>query len=428
MEAMASGLESEAVFEARAVQMGISNAVIAQLKAGGIGTLGGYAFCCSFQPGAVDEAPLITALTALLGGQAPDVGLMSKLRRLFYEAHTTALVDMRSRIESSPDEQPRRVQLPERLARLDQLKTRYPGLSITGEYEFSFALLDKVTDQFDRNELKFIPLEECTKRSQELDGLKKDDILKIEVRKDDTLKLEREQAKTTVRLATDLEIRNAFVRRALAYDAGGLLTFSTHEAWISKLFRIMQEPAIEGHAAVSLQQVYRADKRLWAKMADDTRGNIVPPVGGPKPLDVSMNKFMDHVEVTFLLLPLPLYGYGATFQTGSAPFVVPPGKGAHWNHHERDSPYGTPGKGTSKGKGKKGSKGDKNPKVSPAGCAFQLSNGKPCCIFFNGPNGCNNKSVSVGKRCSRGFHNCGKVLANKKVCGGEHSMLACSAI
>ena len=180
--------------------------------------MGSFAFCCNCQPNSADESPLIAVLTTILGVN-PSVGELAKFRRLFFEAHTIALVDMRARCEGSPDAQPRRMQLPERVKRLADLRGRYPGLLIAGEFEFSYALLDKVIDQYERNELRYVPLEECTRRDQELDGTKRDDILKIEVKRDDSLKLEREPTVAIARLASDLEIRNAFVRRALAYDA-----------------------------------------------------------------------------------------------------------------------------------------------------------------------------------------------------------------
>ena len=109
-------------------------------------------------------------------GSDPNVGEMAKFRRLFFEARTIALVDMRARCEGTQDSQPRRMQLPERVKRMSDLRARYPGLLISDEFEFSYALLDKVTDQFDRNELRYIMLEECTRRDQELERVKRDDI------------------------------------------------------------------------------------------------------------------------------------------------------------------------------------------------------------------------------------------------------------
>jgi hypothetical protein len=294
--------------------------------------------------------------------------------------------------------------------------------------------LDKVTDQYDRNELRYIMLEECTRRDQELEGVKRDDVLRIEIKKDDSLKLEREPTYATARLASDLEVKNAFIRRALAYDAAGLITFSVHELWINKLFRIMQEATVEGHQAVSLQQAYRADKKLWQKMGAETVGNIQPILGRPKPLDVAMQKFCDAVEVTFLLLPLPA-SYHSSSAVHSASSSTPntiqvSSAKAGKEERNRQQPYSKQKGGKGAGKGGKGAKADRPTKVSndprSQGCSFYLSNGKPCCIFFNSKSGCNTKNITVGKRCARGFHNCGKVLSSGIVCSGEHAMSQCT--
>ena len=215
------------------------------LVAGNVATMGSYAFCCGFQPGAADEKPLIDTLTILLGAP-PSIGLMSSLRRLFYESHTLSLLDMRTRVETTDEPRVRRVQLPERVQRMAELKARYPGLSIVGETEFSYSLFDKALDQYDKNELRFIPLDECTRRDQETEGLRRDIVLSIEVQRDDSLRMGREQIEPRAQVATDLQIRNALVRRGLAYDCAGLITFTVVEAWIQKIFRLIQEPPLEG--------------------------------------------------------------------------------------------------------------------------------------------------------------------------------------
>ena len=399
--------------------------------------MGGYAFCCSFQPGSPDESPLIAALTTILG-QPPSMGAMANLRRLFYECHTVALVDMRSRTERGDEDTPKKLQLPERVARMAQLRARYPGLLISGELEFSYALMDRVVDQFDRNEVKYIELYDCTRRDKELDGVKKDDSLRIDITPGAPLKISSTANNQVARLGSDLEIRNAFVRRALAYDAAGLLTYSNMEQWIVKLFRLMQQPAVEDHSPISLNQAFRADKRLWALMADETRANIIPIPGQAKPLDQALRNLMDNVEVTFLLLPLPLWKGSSQSSTQEIPLILPQQPRAE---KPQRTPYDKPdksAKGKGKGAGKNANKGSSKgvgkggkpaaaPKLSRDGCSFWLSGGSPCCIFYNSPSGCNDKVTVPGKRCGRGFHNCGKVLAGG-VCGGEHSMQNCTGV
>ena len=419
---MAAGVESFEVFEARATQFGISQAVVQQMKDAGLATIGSFAWCCGFQPGGADESPFVEAMTKLLGA-APDMGLMSKLRRLFYECHTTCLMDMRARLERTDEDTPRKLQLPERVARLDQLRNRYPGLTIEGELEFSYALLDRVIDQYEKNEVRYINLSDCTRRSQELDGEKVDHRLKVDIRKaDGSLKITEEHVTIHAPLATDLEIRNALVRRALAYDAGNLITFTTMERWINKLFRILQEPPIEYHSRVNMAQIIRADKRLWAKLAEATRANIVPQPGQPKPLDQAVVRLMDDMEVTFLLLQMPAAQNKSNASSSNQAFVD---HDEAQKSRDRGQPYQAHKKGKGKGKAGKSGKNSDKPKTSLHGSSFKLADGRPCCIFYNSPTGCNDKNTKVGKRCSRGFHLCGRILADKTVCSGDHPLHQC---
>jgi hypothetical protein len=267
-----------------------------------------------------------------------------------------------------------------------------------------------------------------------LDGVKKDDSLRIDITPGAPLKISATANNPLARLGSDLEIRNAFVRRALAYDAAGLQTYSGMERWIVKLFRLMQQPAVEDHSPITIQQAFRADKRLWALMADETRANIVPVPGQVKPLDEALRNHMDNVEVTFLLLPLPLWKGSSHSAAQEIPFILPVKSKSDRNsktpYDKPDKPAkgGKPGKGGGKKAAKGNSKGGKPSvpsKLSRDGCSFWLEGGNPCCIFFNSPSGCNDKNTQPGKRCGRGFHNCGKVLASG-VCGGEHSMQACT--
>ena len=57
---MAAGLESTAVFEARALQIGMTVNQLKPLIDAGITSMGDLAFCCSYQPGSgPDETPLV---------------------------------------------------------------------------------------------------------------------------------------------------------------------------------------------------------------------------------------------------------------------------------------------------------------------------------------------------------------------------------
>ena len=84
-------MDSEASFEDRARQIGVSPDGIAALKRRSLNTFGKSAFLSAYQPGSADEGPLITALEEVLGAR-PDAANMASWRRLFFESHTLANV------------------------------------------------------------------------------------------------------------------------------------------------------------------------------------------------------------------------------------------------------------------------------------------------------------------------------------------------
>ena len=80
-----SALESSALFKERALNFGLSQAVITTLVARGYDTFGKLAFCSAYRPGQSDEAPLMQALATILGRQVRDDEAPA-LRRLHFEA------------------------------------------------------------------------------------------------------------------------------------------------------------------------------------------------------------------------------------------------------------------------------------------------------------------------------------------------------
>ena len=77
--------DSEPTFKARAIALGIDDAVVESFLRGGINTLSKFAFCSSFVPGAADEKPFTDAMQVVLG-RVPTVGELACFRRLFHEA------------------------------------------------------------------------------------------------------------------------------------------------------------------------------------------------------------------------------------------------------------------------------------------------------------------------------------------------------
>ena len=271
---MASGLESAAVLKARCVQLGITTAEVDLIVTAGFGTMGAFAFGSSFQPGQPDEGPLLDFFRSIFAN--PNPALIGKLRRVYYESHTMALSDMRSRIDRTEDDKPRKLQVPERAQRTLNQRARLTGLTLTGELEPSFALIDKVADQYESSELRYIAVEDLTSREQEIRGDKKDPTMckLFKENKQGVLQREPDAAPIQADITTDLQLRNCLSRRGVAYDQAGLITWEIHEKWIVKMYAKLSEEPPPGYHWVSTTQVLMADVKLWVRMAEECLTDI----------------------------------------------------------------------------------------------------------------------------------------------------------
>ena len=386
-------VESEAAFSARALSIGLQPDVLKLLVDGGLNTFGTYAYSCAYTPGSPDEKPFKDLLVTVLGRE-PTVQELAILRRLYFESHALSVADLRSRVESRDDDQPKKMPAPERAARLAAQKLKISGIDITGHNEPANVLVDKCVQQLDEGQLKHIPLNECPSRPQEILNVKKESVITFDSQ--GAAKLSRKDSETKADISSEVKIQMAFLRRALAYDQSGLISFSVLNSWTTKLFDVMSRDPPTGYRRVTMEQLLAADKELFVQAADATRANLDPLPGAPKPADKVLTDLMEHPKVQYLLLPLP--GSSASHA----------GSSSGLDNNRRPSPYDSGNrKGSSKGsKGNKGSgKGGKTQLSLPPQCATKDANNRPICFGFNS-GGC--KYAKAGARCKRGMHVCWK--------------------
>jgi hypothetical protein len=416
----AGNVESAHVFKARALQIGLAQDVLDQFDAKNLCSFGKFAWSCSYTPGASDETPFVEMVKRTLAREPLDHEL-SILRRLFFESHAVSLQDMRTRIDRSSDAGSIKILPAEKAARYDDQVARLVGLNLTGPLEPSHQLIDAVFTLVEENVLKYIPIHSLTCREQELMGEKEDTHLKEYIIRMSSGSLSAKEKPSELRadLGTDLKIRFALQRRALAFDQASLISWAVHDEWISVLFHRMQESAPVGHQSVTMDQCLRADRKLFLKMAETCRANINPIPGSLRPLDAAMRRFMDHSDVLYLIMPLPMAA--AAYHAASSSSIP----------EYREGPYtgkGNKGKGKTKAKGKNMSKGKakgkgKKGKQSagpPAGCLSKTQDGRFICYGFNRPGGCEHTSTEIGRSCTRGYHICGR-----EGCHGDHAAFDC---
>ena len=397
MDLQGSGVDNKATFEALLHKLALPQEAKDALLANGITTVAGLAFSTSYQPGRTDETPFLELSKKILGEQA-TIGAISTFRRLYFLCHTQCVADMKAEVERREGEPPLQMPLAERTERHETQKRRLVGVDCEGQNEPSHSLLDKVMAQRRENILRYIPPEECTNRPSEVKGAKKARTLQFD--NAGYIKVQDEDPNEKVSVSTSWDLHQAWLRRALAYDQAGLISFRVHQLWTSKLMQVLSKPTISGYMQISHLQVLNADKELWQQMGTQTRGGIQGKPGEDLPLDLAMQQLMSCSEVSFHLLPLQVSSKSATAPTSAS--TTTSAQGAR----------------PAKGKGKTGTR-PRTITRPPQGVIPRTEDGKNICFGYNDKGGCP-LPVKEG-RCVKGFHICGR-----KGCHGPHPIHQCS--
>ena len=398
-------LDSKVAFQQRAGQIGLQVMEIDALELAGVDTFAKYAFCSPYQPGQGDEKPLVDFLQETLG-QLPGGESLAKFRRLFFESHALCFQDLKQKVERTETSETRVLPLAEKVERVNLVKAKLPGLLITQQLEPSHQLIDKAVQQWEENSLKYIDLTSCTSREQEILAEKSTQSLTFD--SSGNIKVTKKQELSQCSLTGDLRLRTAMQRRALAYEMAGIASFLVLEKWANLLFEKLQQEPPQGFRYVNHDQLLRADKALWLRIAEETRAQVQGN-GLRKPVDEAIEKWSLHPEIQYHIMPMPSTGAAASAPKSqhSASTTTP-------KQVTKDVDNKSP-----KGKGKGKQKG----KISiPEDCEIKFGDPpKPICMKYN--IGICRGNVKAGKRCQYGFHVCWK-----KQCHKSHSAVECTTV
>ena len=72
--------------------------------------------------------------------------------------------------------------------------------------------------------------------------------------------------------------------------------------WHERVFEIVNRDPPPNAMPLSLQQVREADKALFRRLSDLTRGNLTQAADGTRPMEVHFEACMNHPEVQFCLI------------------------------------------------------------------------------------------------------------------------------
>ena len=188
---------------------------------------------------------------------------------------------------------------PERDARIVQQRNRLTGLRFKGEEECSHASYDLVLAVLEKDCLTYLGPEKFPTRRNELMQKKPSKEISID---QSQLVIKDKQPELTCPTVTELEIANAFRRRALAFDLAGASAYIM-AAYHADLMDHLHLPAPPGYTPVSVHQVLRADRAAFLFMSEKMN-TLKRSADGTLPLDVLMPRVLNQPAVAFHLLPL----------------------------------------------------------------------------------------------------------------------------
>ena len=371
-------------------------------------TFNNLAFAVCGQPGQLDSGRFQQVMDGAF--HAPTIGLESMMRQLSYEAITVAVAAIRLRVEPQQEGQIKRLPPQERDERMRKQAASITGFAIQGDYEPAHAVVDFFTTMLEECAPRYLPLSKCISREQELQSQRVDK--RIVVLEDQQLQVKNRAPDAVADLSTDLKVQNAFIRRGLACEQAGLISYATHEKVRHAFMAHMTRAAPGGFKAPDIAAVLRADKELWMKAFERCKSSIRMEPSGKLPMDVALLELYNGPEVVFHLLPTPAAAGTKRQRSPESPTET---------KTQADPPQ-PKGKPAAKPKNKNKKRTGDRVKVpdSLKGYSGMNKDNLRVCYNYNLPHGCSNGTHEKDghTRCVKGCHECIK-------CGGKHSMQTC---
>ena len=393
-------VDSTAVFENRALAIGLTKPTVDALARRGWVTHATFAFSVATNPSAGDDQAFVDGVLTPILGRDDHVDA-PKLRRLFFESHTLTAADLRRKVDASEQEAPRKLPPPEIAQRLEALQTRVTPLVIANVLEPSHQLINALVQCVEDGRIRYVEWNKCTSRSQEVNNVKEDADLKVwKTDASGAIKAVRKDPDIMANLATELDVHNPLRRRGVAYEIAQAMFFEAHELIINAFFNELKKDPLEGFSHVTLNQVAAADRELHVRLAELTRGGLHPSPTGGLPLDDHVKTVLASPEIRWMLMPMPK----RQAATSSHVVDVPPKAGDTEIKKAKEEKI-------------KKAKADaaKVKKLRRTPMPKQLLGGIPCdeegnpfCFAFN------LGSCKDGDKCKKGMHLCCKKGCKKK--------------
>lgn len=392
---MSNACDSEAHFTSRATEYGVSPALLAALNANGVKTLARLAFVI-VRPGAeFNEQAFDNWARDVNGGVAPSMGEIAALRRLHFESEIVVTASLKNAVEAPDQTTPKPIPLAERNTRLDELRKKLGGIASKGINEPSHSLMEECCQQYELRTLRYIEPTKCTSRETEVMHSKTSKKLKLEA---SSLQVTETKSVPDECVSTTYNLSLCLLRRGLAYEFSGLISFEKHQAYCDKPLRHLSIEPPPGFQGTSLTQILRADREVFNHLSQNCAD--IRPDGVTKPLDSLLGDALRDYQTTFFLLPLPKEQFASNIRYKNEQPDRALGSTSQWTGSHNKG-----GKG--KGKGSKSGKGQGS-NAAPkgfVGCVGRDAKGRALCFDWQ-VGKCS--AAPAGGACPRGRHNCFK--------------------
>ena len=236
-------------------------------------------------------------------GSAPTVKQQAAFRRLFAESYSTVASDIKAQVESTDDTMPRRLPAADRAQRLKEQQARITGFKIRGAYEPGDSLIDRAVHMLEQDRIAYLEWSVCVSREHELaTNSRKDSSLTFD--SSGLLRMVKRDKLAPCDASSELQVRYCLMRRGLALDQAGILTYEHHEALTEKLFQARLAAPPPNYSKVTMAQVESADRKFFTLMGERTRAGIKAGAAG-RPCDLSFNECLECSEFLTMLQPRP---------------------------------------------------------------------------------------------------------------------------
>ena len=298
-------LESSAHFRERAKIVGLSEECVELMFSFGWNSMGTFAFSCSQAPGGADDSPFMRDVVTPLLGVDPDRSGVASLRRLFFEAYTFMLQDMRSRVDRNEDDPPRKLPRIEREDRVASVRLRLPGARLTEEREPGTTVVYLFSQMAEDGILKYLPWNRVVSlRHEQSHGR-----MAKEWRPNKQGVISEKMIRETPaqESSTMFRLDAMMSRRGVALEAARLMSFESHQLISDRLFSALEdEPADpSAYEVTSMAQAAKADEDICLQLSKLCKSGIARRPSGVYPLEEHLRTVLDGVRVHQLLSPLP---------------------------------------------------------------------------------------------------------------------------